>query len=110
MHSTICICKKTYINETSASNVPRVKNEDIEVYQTDIIYELSDCHSASNKEYIRDMSGNIPGSLEYYDNGNIFARNPQCVLIGRYLKMSDVTLDGNGKIAYKGNYVQILIK
>ena len=92
------------------SYVPSIDSYDIEVYQTDIIYELSDGYVASNKEYIRDISGNILGSLEHYDNGDIFARDPKGVLIGRYLKMSDVTLDGNGKIVYKGNYVQMLIK
>ncbi len=62
------------------------------------------------REIIKDNRGMIIGFLEPQPDGSIYVRDANGFLLGRYDKLSDYTIDANGRFLYKGNRAMMLLR
>jgi hypothetical protein len=57
----------------------------------------------SKTEIIRNFSGKVVGTLEYFDSGDAIARDFYGKVVGRYTKVDNRTRDFYGKVVSTGN-------
>lgn len=62
------------------------------------------------RETIKDARGFPIGYLEYQSDGSIHVRDVNGIYLGRYDKISDYTVDANGRFVYKGNCATMLLR
>lgn len=62
------------------------------------------------RETIRDNRGFPIGFLEYESSGDIVVRDETGKYLGKYQKLSDYTIDANGRFLYKGNCAKMLLR
>ena len=64
---------------------------------------------SERKEYVKEFSGKILGSLEYQGNGDVVARNFAGQILGYYRKSIDSTTNFAGRILYSGDCTRSLV-
>lgn len=61
------------------------------------------------KEYVKEFSGKIIGSIETLPNGDKIVRDFYNVILGKYDKAFDVTRKFNGQIIARGDQAAMLL-